>query len=88
MSNNPINLALRFLLELAAIASLVIWIIKEFEGIPMLLSTLLFFPTYFLLYRSLGNHGLWLAFILFMTARGITMSLMTKSAVYSKLQSN
>ncbi len=36
MSKNPINLALRFLLELAAIASLVIWIIKEFEGIPML----------------------------------------------------
>ena len=36
MSKNPINLALRFLLELAAIASLVIWIIKDFEGIPML----------------------------------------------------
>ena len=36
MSNNPINLALRFLLEMFAIASLVIWIIKEFEGIPML----------------------------------------------------
>lgn len=51
----------------------------------MLLSTLLFFPTYFLLYRSLGNHGLWLAFILFMAARRVTMSLMTKGAVYSKL---
>lgn len=36
MSNNPINLALRFLLEMAAIASLVIWIIKKFDGIPML----------------------------------------------------
>lgn len=35
MSKNPINLALRFLLELAAIASLIIWVLKRFEGIPM-----------------------------------------------------
>lgn len=51
----------------------------------MLLSTLLFFPAYYLLNRTMGNHGLWLAFILFMAARGVTMSLMTRSAVYSKV---
>lgn len=37
MSKNSLNLALRFILELAAIASLIIWIIKKFEGIPMLI---------------------------------------------------
>jgi len=51
----------------------------------MLISTLMFFPVYYLLEDKLGNHGLWLAFIIFMTARGITMSLMTKRAVYSKV---
>lgn len=52
----------------------------------MLASTLLvFFPAYFLAGRLLGNHGLWLAFILFMGARGITMQVMAKKAVWSKL---
>jgi multidrug resistance protein, MATE family len=52
----------------------------------MLISTLFFFPIYYLLEGRLGNHGLWLAFIIFMAARGITMSLMTRKAVYSKIK--
>ena len=52
----------------------------------MLISTLLvFFPAYILAVRLMGNHGLWLAFILFMVARGITMQLMARKAVYSKV---
>jgi MATE family, multidrug efflux pump len=52
----------------------------------MLISTLLiFFPAYFLAGKYLGNHGLWLAFMLFMIARGISMQLMAKKAVYSKI---
>jgi MATE family multidrug resistance protein len=52
----------------------------------MLISTLvIFFPAYMLAGKLLGNHGLWLAFILFMIARGVTMQLMAKRAVYSKL---
>jgi MATE family multidrug resistance protein len=52
----------------------------------MLVSTLVvFFPAYFLAGKLLGNHGLWLAFILFMVARGITMQVMAKKAVWSKL---
>ncbi|MBT8144428.1 MAG: MATE family efflux transporter [Gammaproteobacteria bacterium] len=40
----------------------------------MLASTfLVFLPAYFLLEPLLGNHGLWLAFLLFMAARGLTM---------------
>jgi MATE family multidrug resistance protein len=52
----------------------------------MLISTLVvFFPAYFLAGRFMGNHGLWLAFILFMVARGVSMQLMAGKAVYRKV---
>ena len=52
----------------------------------MLISTLLiFFPAYILAGRLMGNHGLWLAFILFMIARGLTMQLMSRRAVFKKV---
>lgn len=52
----------------------------------MLISTLaIFFPSYWILSGILGNHGLWLAFILFLGARGITMSLMAKKAIFGRL---
>lgn len=52
----------------------------------MLASTLVvFFPAYILAGRFMGNHGLWLAFILFMIARGVSMQVMAKKAVYSKI---
>ena len=52
----------------------------------MLISTIVvFFPAYFLASRFMGNHGLWLAFILFMIARSVTMQLMSGIAVYSKV---
>ncbi len=52
----------------------------------MLVSTLVvFFPVYILAGRFMGNHGLWLAFILFMIARGVTMQVMAKKAVWSKV---
>jgi MATE family multidrug resistance protein len=52
----------------------------------MLLSTLvIFFPAYLLASKFMGNHGLWFAFILFMVARGVTMQLMAKRAVWSKV---
>jgi MATE family multidrug resistance protein len=52
----------------------------------MLISTLVvFFPVYFLAGRLMENHGLWLAFILFMIARGVSMQWMAKKAVYAKV---
>jgi len=52
----------------------------------MLISTLLiFFPAYILAGKFMGNHGLWLAFILFMIARGVSMQLMARKAVWSKV---
>lgn len=38
----------------------------------MLISALVFLPSTLLL-QTLGNHGLWLAFMLFMAARGVSM---------------
>ena len=44
-----------------------------------------FSPAYIILNKVMGNHGLWLAFILFMLARSITMGMMAKRAVFSKV---
>lgn len=40
----------------------------------MLLSLFLFVASYYILYPSLGNHGLWMAFTLFLGSRGLTLS--------------
>ena len=58
---------------------------KEMRN-AMLISTLLvFFPAYLALGKWIGNHGLWLAFVLFMISRGLTMTLMSRKAVYEKV---
>jgi MATE family multidrug resistance protein len=52
----------------------------------MLFSTfLIFIPSYFVLVKFYGNHGLWLAMILFVLARGISQTILAKKVVYDKL---
>jgi MATE family multidrug resistance protein len=41
-----------------------------------------FLPATLLLMPRFGNHGLWVAFLLFMVARGLSMTLMAKKAVF------
>jgi MATE family multidrug resistance protein len=49
----------------------------------MLISALgVFLPASLLLMPLFGNHGLWIAFLLFMVARGLSMTLMAKMAVF------
>jgi MATE family multidrug resistance protein len=49
----------------------------------MLLSTLgVFLPVYYLFVRVIGNHGLWLALMMFMIARGLTLTLIAKKHVF------
>ena len=51
----------------------------------MLMSTLLvYFPAYYLLQTHFGNHALWLAFVLFLLARGVTLWLMAPGAIFKK----
>ena len=41
----------------------------------MIISTLvLFFPFYYLIGKPMGNHGLWMSFMLFMLSRGIILT--------------
>jgi MATE family multidrug resistance protein len=45
---------------------------REMRDIMLISALLVFVPAWYLL-QPLGNHGLWLAFILFMASRGIGM---------------
>ena len=58
---------------------------KEMRNAMLVSALIIFFPAYFLAGRIMGNHGLWLAFILFMGARGITMQLLSRRAVWSRV---
>ena len=52
----------------------------------MLISTfLIFIPSYYFLHYYFANHGLWAAFLLFMIARLVTLSLYAPRAIFSKL---
>ncbi|MGC9343329.1 MAG: MATE family efflux transporter [Bacteroidales bacterium] len=58
---------------------------KEMRN-AMLISTIgIFFPAWYISIQFLDNHGLWLAFILFMASRGLTMTLLSRKAVYVKV---
>lgn len=48
----------------------------------MLISTfLIFLPGYFILHPYFKNHGLWMAFLLFFVARGLTQTLIAKRLI-------
>jgi MATE family multidrug resistance protein len=51
----------------------------------MLLSTLVFVGSYYVLVNILGNHGLWLSMIVFVLARGISQTILARKVVYGKL---
>ena len=49
----------------------------------MLISSIgVFLPATLLLMPPFANHGLWIAFLIFMVARGLSMTLMAKRAVF------
>jgi MATE family multidrug resistance protein len=50
----------------------------------LLISTLvIFLPSYYLLKTPLGNHGLWLAIMLFMISRGLILTLLAKKSIFN-----
>jgi MATE family multidrug resistance protein len=52
----------------------------------MLISTLVFFvPLYYLLINPMGNHGLWIAFMIFQLSRGIIQTLLAKRVLVKKV---
>jgi MATE family multidrug resistance protein len=55
---------------------------KAMRNSMVVITTLIFLPSYYFFEPLLGNNGLWLAMMLFMGARGLFLSLMAKKSVY------
>lgn len=52
----------------------------------MILSSVVFFLSYFLLMPMWGNNALWLSFIIYLAARGITLTFMARKTFnYEKI---
>ncbi len=52
----------------------------------MIVATLLFFlPVYYWAHGQWGNHGIWLAMVLFMAVRGISLTLMAKKHIFKRI---
>lgn len=47
----------------------------------MIFSTIVFFACYYIAVPLIGNNGLWLAFILYLSVRGITQTVWAKKAI-------
>lgn len=49
--------------------------------VSMVCATLIFFATYSIFISTLGNHGLWLAFVLYLMTRGLSQSIYFKHKI-------
>lgn len=54
---------------------------KEIRNTMIIASLLVFLPAWYFLMPVYGNHGLWIAFLLFMVARGVSMTVMAKNII-------
>jgi len=55
----------------------------------LLISTfVVFVPSYYLFDEPLGNHGLWLAMILFMLSRGLLLTIFAPTHIFKPLHQN
>ena len=55
----------------------------------MIISTIfVFIPSWYVLMPRFGNHGLWMAFLCFMIARGLAMTLMYKKNIINTVKEN
>ena len=54
---------------------------KGIRNTMLIASLVVFLPAWAILMPRYGNHGLWIAFLLFMIARGVSMTVMAKRSV-------
>jgi len=47
---------------------------------------LVFLPSYYILFDYIGNHGLWLAMMLFMITRGVMLTLFRRKYIFSRIK--
>jgi MATE family multidrug resistance protein len=57
---------------------------KEMRNTMLFSSVLVFFPSYYLLQNTFGNHALWIALILFLFSRGLSQTLIFGKILKSK----
>jgi MATE family multidrug resistance protein len=58
---------------------------SQMRNAMLFCTILIFLPTYYLLNSYLGSEALWVALILFMISRGVTLSLQFNSAVLNRI---
>lgn len=61
---------------------------KAIRNTMIISSILIFLPSWYILTPKFGNHGLWIAFLLFMTARGVAMTFMYKNNIINSIKNN
>lgn len=54
---------------------------KQMRNVMAVATLIFFFPLWFLFRDSMGNHGLWLAFIVMMAVRSLLMTIRAKKAI-------
>ena len=54
---------------------------KAIRNTMIIATIFVFLPSWYLLTPMFGNHGLWIAFLCFMTARGVAMTFMAKKSI-------
>ena len=58
---------------------------KAMRDSTFVATIVIFLPAYYLAIGLMGNHGLWLAMTLFMTARGLILTFMAKKHIFNAL---
>jgi putative efflux protein, MATE family len=58
---------------------------KAIRNTMIIATFLVFLPSWYWLMPRFDNHGLWIAFLLFMIARGVAMSIMAKKSIFHPL---
>ena len=61
---------------------------KAIRNTMIISSIFIFIPSWYFLMPRFGNHGLWVAFLFFMIARGTAMSLMYKKNIVNIVKNN
>ena len=54
---------------------------KAIRNTMIIATIFVFMPSWYLLTPKFGNHGLWMAFMCFMIARGVAMTFMAKKNI-------
>ena len=61
---------------------------KAIRNTMIISSIFIFIPIWYFLTPSLGNHGLWIAFLCFMITRGLVMTILANKNIVQEVNNN